>query len=307
MSHAVERAGEAIASAGGAVIIAFMAMVLSSLSIFRSIGPALAIAVAMAVLAALTLVPAVVAVLGPRVISWPSKKWMVEPEATRFRAIGRSVAAHPVRYAVVSAGSLAVLSLFALGFNPTFNFSDSSTQQTESGQALITFQKGQPSGAADPTTVLLRSTDGQPLDDAELNAYATELGNARGRRVGGAGRPHRRRRGVHRRPLRRPRVRRGAGQRRGSGARHRALGRAGRDRVLRRRHHVDLRRPRRRDGARLLGRVPGRGSADHDHLGAAAAQPRRAVCTSCSRSASASPPAWARPCWSSKACWASRG
>ena len=180
VSHAVERAGEAIASAGGAVIIAFMAMVLSSLSIFRSIGPALAIAVALAVLAALTLVPAVVAVLGPRVISWPSKKWMVEPEATRFRAIGRSVAAHPVRYAVVSAGSLAVLSLFALGFNPTFNFSDSSTEKTESGQALITFQKGQPSGAADPTTVLLRSTDGQPLDDAELNAYAAELGTAEG-------------------------------------------------------------------------------------------------------------------------------
>jgi len=180
VSHAVERAGEAIASAGGAVIIAFMAMVLSSLSIFRSIGPALAIAVALAVLAALTLVPAVVAVVGPRVISWPSRKWLVEPEATRFRAIGISVAAHPVRYAVATAGSLAVLSLFALAFNPTFNFSDSSTEKTESGQALITFQKGQPSGASDPTTVLLRSTDGQPLDDAELDTYATELDAASG-------------------------------------------------------------------------------------------------------------------------------
>ena len=180
VSHASARAGEAIASAGGAVIIAFMAMVLSSLSIFRSIGPALAIAVAMAVLAALTLVPAVVAVLGPRVIAWPSKKWMVEPEATRFRAIGRSVAAHPVRYAVASAGSLAVLSVFALGFNPTFDFSDSSTENTESGQALITFEEGAPSGASDPTTVLLRSTDGQALDDAELDTYASEVGDTSG-------------------------------------------------------------------------------------------------------------------------------
>jgi putative drug exporter of the RND superfamily len=180
VSHAVERAGEAIASAGGAVIIAFMAMVLSSLSIFRSIGPALAIAVALAVLAALTLVPAVVAAVGPRAISWPSKKWKVEREGTRFRTIGRSVAAHPVRYAVISAGSLALLSLFALAFNPTFDFSDSSTEQTESGQALIRFEKGQPSGAADPTSVLLRSTDGQPLDKAELQTYATELGTAKG-------------------------------------------------------------------------------------------------------------------------------
>jgi RND superfamily putative drug exporter len=180
VSHAVERAGEAIASAGGAVIIAFMAMILSSLSIFRSIGPALAIAVALAVLAALTLVPALVATLGPRAIAWPSKRWMVEPNSTRFRAIGKSVAAHPVRYAVVSAGSLALLSLFALAFNPTFNFSDSSTEQTESGKALTRFEKGQPSGAADPTSVLLRSTDGQPLDDAALETYATELSSAKG-------------------------------------------------------------------------------------------------------------------------------
>ncbi len=60
MVHAMERAGEAIASAGGAVIVAFLALILSSLSIFRAIGPALAIAVAVTLLAALTLVPAVV-------------------------------------------------------------------------------------------------------------------------------------------------------------------------------------------------------------------------------------------------------
>ena len=68
-----------IASAGGAVIVAFMALVLSSLGIFRSIGPALAIAVAVTLLAALTLVPAVVALLG-RALFWPSKKYLVEPE-----------------------------------------------------------------------------------------------------------------------------------------------------------------------------------------------------------------------------------
>ena len=85
VAEAVERAGEAIASAGGAVIVSFMALVLSSLGIFRSIGPALAIAVAVTVLAALTLVPAVVALLGTRVF-WPSKAWKKEPESARFAA-----------------------------------------------------------------------------------------------------------------------------------------------------------------------------------------------------------------------------
>jgi RND superfamily putative drug exporter len=64
MVSAMHRAGEAIASAGGAVIVAFMALILSSLSIFRSIGPSLAIAVAVTLLAALTLVPALATIFG---------------------------------------------------------------------------------------------------------------------------------------------------------------------------------------------------------------------------------------------------
>ena len=49
VAQAVARAGEAILSAGGAVIVSFMALILSSLGIFKSIGPALAIAVAVTV------------------------------------------------------------------------------------------------------------------------------------------------------------------------------------------------------------------------------------------------------------------
>ena len=181
VAHAVERAGEAIASAGGAVIVAFMALLLSSLVLFRAIGPALAIAVATTVVAALTLVPAVVSVLGSRATFWPSKSWQKEPEAARFRRIGEAVGARPVRFAAASAGLLIVLSVFALGFNPTFDFSDSGTSgDAESAVALETFEKGQPSGAADPTSVLLRSTDGSALDEADLNAYVAEIGEADG-------------------------------------------------------------------------------------------------------------------------------
>jgi RND superfamily putative drug exporter len=181
VAHAVERAGEAIASAGGAVIVAFMALLLSSLVLFRAIGPALAIAVAATVLAALTLVPAVVSVLGSRAIFWPSTSWRREPEAARFRALGQSMAGSPVRYAVGAAAVLVVLASFALGFKPTFDFSDSgSSGDAESVVALETFQKGQAEGAADPTSVFVTSTDGQPLDEGALTAYADKLGKVQG-------------------------------------------------------------------------------------------------------------------------------
>jgi RND superfamily putative drug exporter len=187
VAQAVQRAGEAIASAGGAVIVSFMALVLSSLGIFKSIGPALAIAVAVTVLAALTLVPAVVSLVGTKVF-WPSKAWKKEPEYARFGAMGRSLGRRPGRYAAVSGVVLAVLAIFALQFNPNFDLGDSGAPKTvESAVALKTLEKGFPPGATDPTVVLLHSTDGTPLDHAETAAFATDLGKARG--VGQVGQP----------------------------------------------------------------------------------------------------------------------
>jgi RND superfamily putative drug exporter len=180
VEHAVERAGEAIASAGGAVIVAFMALVLSTLSIFRSIGPALAIAVAVTVIAALTLVPAIVSLLGTKVF-WPSKAWKTEPKAARFGAIGDSLGRHPVRFALASGLVLAALAVFAFGFKPTFDLGDTGVPKTaESSVALKTLQKGLPPGATDPTAVFLTSKDGSSLDEATLTAFGTGLGKAKG-------------------------------------------------------------------------------------------------------------------------------
>jgi RND superfamily putative drug exporter len=168
--HALERAGEAIASAGGA-------LVLSSLSIFRSIGPALAIAVAVTLVAALTLVPAVVTLLG-RALFFPSKKYLVEPEAARFAAIGRQLGRRPVVFAGASGLVLAILAVFALGFNPTFDFNSSLPKGVESTKALDTLQKGLPSGATDPLTVVLVSEDS--LTDGRTVPFQEALSQAEG-------------------------------------------------------------------------------------------------------------------------------
>src|SRR6478735_9403279 len=169
--HALERAGEAIASAGGAVIVAFLALLLSSLGIFKAIGPALAIAVAVTLLAALTLVPAVVTVLG-RALFWPSKKWRDEPKAARFSKIGEGLGRRPGAFAAVSGLFMAVLAIFAFSFNPSFDFNSSLPQNVESTEALQTFQEHFAAGAAEPIPVMLVSDEGT-LDQADLDAYAT--------------------------------------------------------------------------------------------------------------------------------------
>jgi RND superfamily putative drug exporter len=180
IAHAIERAGEAIASAGGAVIVSFMALILSSLGIFRSIGPALAIAVAVTVVAALTLVPAIVALLGTRVF-WPSKSWQREPRGARFGAIGGALGRRPAVFAAASGILLAVLALFAFGFHPNFDLGDSGApKDVESAVALRTLQKGLPAGATDPTLVLLTSNDDEPLTDEALADFGDGIAAVQG-------------------------------------------------------------------------------------------------------------------------------
>ncbi|AKU15826.1 MMPL family transporter [Luteipulveratus mongoliensis] len=179
MVSSVGRVGEAIASAAGAVIAAFMALVLSSLGLFRAIGPALAIAVAVMLVAGLTLVPAVVSLLGSKVF-WPSKAWKREPKRAMSARIGRSLGRRPGLYAIVTGGILIALSVFSLGFKPSFDFGSSSLpKNAESTIALDTLKKGLPAGSTDPSTVLVTSERGA-LNQGELTSYAARLGKVPG-------------------------------------------------------------------------------------------------------------------------------
>ncbi|MFD0366006.1 MMPL family transporter [Nocardia sp. GCM10030253] len=179
MVSAVTRVGEAITSAAGAVIIAFMALTLSSLGMFRALGPALAIAVTVALAAGLTLVPAIVSLLGTKVF-WPSKAWQAEPKGARFAAVGAALGRRPGAFAVVSGGVLVALGVFAFGFNPTFDLSSGSTSDTsESTVYSKELLKGMPAGATQPSDVLLRS-EGGALTSAQLTDYRAALAGVPG-------------------------------------------------------------------------------------------------------------------------------
>ncbi len=179
MVGAVARVGEVISSAAGVVIFAFLALALSTVSVLRSLGPALAIAVAVTLLAGLTLVPAVVSLLGPKVF-WPSTSWRREPGTARFGAIGNALGRRPALFAGVSGLVMVALAIGAFGFRPTFDLSSAGIPASaESQRALVTLEKGLPPGATDPTDVLLHSSSG-PLSAAQLADYGAALKALRG-------------------------------------------------------------------------------------------------------------------------------
>lgn len=173
--NAVTRVGEAITSAAGAVIIAFATLTLSTLGMFRALGPALAIMVAVTLLAGLTLVPAVMSLLGTKVF-WPSKAWQSEPKGSRFAALGKAMGRRPAAFALGSGLVLIVLTIFAFGYHPSFDMESGSTSSTaESVVYNNELKKFMPAGATQPSDVFLKSTTGQPLTQQQLTTFGAAL------------------------------------------------------------------------------------------------------------------------------------
>ncbi|MFH8979036.1 MMPL family transporter [Streptomyces sp. NPDC017890] len=179
MASAIGRVGEAIASAAGAVIVCFLALLLSSLSFLISMGPALAIAIAVTLLACLTLIPAIVSLMGTKVF-WPSKAWRHEPRAARFAAVGRAVARRPGLVLVSSGLLMAALAVGALGYKPVFAPEEKVDTANESSVATHAMRTDLPAGSTNPSTVLMRSTDGERLGQQEMNAYTDRLKKVEG-------------------------------------------------------------------------------------------------------------------------------
>lgn len=172
--ESVARVGETIASAAGAVIVAFLALLLSTLALMRAWGPSLAISVGVTLIAALTLVPAVFSLLGTKAF-WPSKAWKKQPKNRLANSVGGMVSRRPGLVAVLSTGVLAVLAIGAFGFNPDFNTNSQLPKKLESVQAMKDLQRGFSAGQSDPALVFLESKDGARLDRSELKAYGGKL------------------------------------------------------------------------------------------------------------------------------------
>jgi putative drug exporter of the RND superfamily len=177
MITTVERVGEAIASAAGAVIVAFLVLLLAKFKAFGSLGPQLAIAVGVMFITALTLVPALVSLLG-RVVFWPSKSWKKEPKGTLWTRLGAGVGRRPVLAAISSGFVLVALASMALGLKADYDFQAGAPQNTESARALKDLRAALPAGLTSPTEVYVQG-DGR-LAQSELQRYQQALTRADG-------------------------------------------------------------------------------------------------------------------------------
>lgn len=178
------RVGSAITSAALTIVAAFATLGLASFGQFRVLGPAIAISVLVMLLASLTLMPALLAVLG-RGMFWPGRAWKKERTDGLSARLGHAVSARPVRYALGSLVLLGALGAGALGMKMSYD--QQGTHKTAAVRTAEQISRSLPAGVSDPHTVYVRGTGGDDLTKGSLTGMTRALAKTEG--VGEVGTP----------------------------------------------------------------------------------------------------------------------
>lgn len=174
------RVGTAITSAALTIVAAFATLGLATFGQFRSLGPAIAVAVLVMLLGSLTLLPALLAAAG-RKMFWPSRTLHHKPREGRAARLGALVTRRPLLMLTASVALLAALAAGLIGMRMDYGRGDSG-DRTPAAATAAEISRSLPAGVSDPTSVFITAKDGGTLTTAGFDSLSHALAQ-----VGGVG------------------------------------------------------------------------------------------------------------------------
>ena len=174
----VATAGRAVFFSGLTVLLGLLGLVLFEFMILRSVGIAGALVVALAVAAALTLLPAILAILGTRIDRWSIRKVAVDPGSDGpWARLARRVMRRPVAVLVPTLALLLVLGVPFL--HVRFNAPDATIlpASVPSREAYDVLAREFGEGTFAPIVIAVRTTGAatRPENVAALYDYSRRL------------------------------------------------------------------------------------------------------------------------------------
>ena len=175
MRQTMRGVGGAVASAGTTILVACAALGLATLRSYQALGPVIALAVALMMLAAVTLIPAVLTIFGRRAF-WPMQPHQEAVASPRvdwrpsvYGRVGAVVLRRPGLTLAITAVGLAVLIAGLIPFRTNYDQLASLPGNTESVRSFELLREGFPPGALSATRVYISLPPGeQALDPVTL-------------------------------------------------------------------------------------------------------------------------------------------
>ncbi|MGW4472484.1 MMPL family transporter [Nonomuraea sp. NPDC004354] len=173
------RVGTAITSAALTIVAAFATLGLATFGQFRSMGPAIAVAILVMLLGSLTLLPALLAATG-RKMFWPSSTALHrETREGRAARLGELVTRRPLMMLTASVALLAALAAGLIGIRMDYGQGSPGTQ-TPAAATAAEISHALPAGVSDPTSVFVTSKDDGALTADRLDGLSRALTQVKG-------------------------------------------------------------------------------------------------------------------------------
>ncbi|MGY0462965.1 MMPL family transporter [Kitasatospora sp. cg17-2] len=171
------RVGTAITSAALTIVAAFATLGIASFGQFRSLGPAIAVAVLVMLLGSLTLMPALLAACG-RKIFWPSRSLRRQPREGVAARFGALIARRPAAMLLASVALLGALAAGTVGI--TMDYGQGGGSKTAAAATATEISRALPAGVSDPTSVYVTAAGGGTVDPGKLDGLSRALGKVEG-------------------------------------------------------------------------------------------------------------------------------
>ncbi len=155
VAFSLAKVGESITFSGLTVVAALCTVVIATFGLYKGFGPALAIGIAMALLANLTLLPALLAICG-RAVFWPRIPVAGQHKRGMWGRIAAKVVSRPVLTLVTGLVILGGLALAMLAYSPTGFDNQAVPAAADSAKGQTLLAAHYPGAESDPTDVLFR-------------------------------------------------------------------------------------------------------------------------------------------------------
>src|SRR4051812_3835138 len=179
MGRALRRAGPAILASGSTVALAMLVLLVAKTGSVHSLGPVSAIGVACVMLAGLTLLPALLAIVGRRGF-WPRRAAVAydpDHELQRrtgvWRRVGDKVLHRPGAALAATVAIFAAGAVGLLAYKEDYSTNGFFKKRTEAVDGYKLIERSLPAGSLAPTTVIVRRDNG-PATENDVTAAAQQ-------------------------------------------------------------------------------------------------------------------------------------
>ncbi|MHB8317779.1 MAG: MMPL family transporter [Acidimicrobiales bacterium] len=171
----LSRVGESITASAATVIVALLSLLLASFGIYHDLGVPLAVGIGVMLVAGLTLLPALLAVLG-RAVFWPSKTAPRERREGLWGRVAGRLVQRPALSLSVGVLVFAALAAFVVGFKPGgFGGEQTAPSGSRAAEGNSALTAHFPQASENPTNIIMRFASSVWASPARLQVATHKL------------------------------------------------------------------------------------------------------------------------------------